>query len=209
MKRFSEKYFSKERNYSYKGYEFVVLPDVFQPYFTLSTKILLNFLGKKKLQNKSLLELGCGTGIISAYTALMGAKVASSDINPEALKNARINAAKHNIDTTIIHSDLFKDIESQIFNFIIINPPYYPKDAQNDKEKAWFCGANFEYFERLFNEIKPYQNEESEVYMILSIDCELEKIQSIGLKNQINMDEVLKIKKWGEWNYIYKLEHQI
>jgi hypothetical protein len=45
--------------------------------------------------------------------------------------------------------------------------------------------------------------------MILSIDCELEKIQSIGLKNQINMDEILKIKKWGEWNYIYKLEHQI
>jgi release factor glutamine methyltransferase len=206
MKRFSEKYFSKERNYSYKGYQFIVLPDVFQPYFTLSTKILLHFLGEKNLKNKSLLELGCGTGIISAFTALKGAHVTSSDINPEAVKNASINAKKNNIETTVILSDLFNDINLQIFDFIIINPPYYPKDAQNDKEMAWFCGENFEYFERLFKEIEPFQNKQSEVYMILSVDCELEKIQSIGLKNQFRMDEVMKIKKWGEWNYIYKIE---
>ncbi|WP_317163861.1 class I SAM-dependent methyltransferase [Flavobacterium phycosphaerae] len=62
-------YYSKPRNYTYDGIQIKIHPDVFPPQLTLSTKILLDFIKESELKNKTFLELGCGSGIISLLAA--------------------------------------------------------------------------------------------------------------------------------------------
>jgi len=208
LRIFIKYYFKKPRKYSYKKIKGVVLPGVFFPQFTMSTKMLMDFITPLNLENKSVLELGCGTGLVSVLAAKKGAKVFSSDINPTAIKNAELNAEKNGVKIVAIQSDLFEEIDSQIFDFIIINPPYYPKNPKNNAEKAWFCGKEFEYFEKLFLELAAYFNKQSQVLMILSEDCELTKIKAIANKNNIAFTQLAENKKWGELTSIFQLQQK-
>jgi release factor glutamine methyltransferase len=198
-------YYFKPRKFCYDNICIQVHPDVFPPHLTLSTKILLDFISEKELKNKSLLELGCGSGIISLLSAKNGAKVTASDINKTALEFLSKNAQKNNLELEIIESDLFQSLTDRTFDYIIINPPYFPKQPKKVKEKAWFCGEHFEYFEALFLSLKNYLTSGNETLMILSEDCELEKIKTIALKNEIVFTLVYEKKVVGEKNYIFKL----
>lgn len=198
-------YFSSPRSYSYKSISGVVLPDVFYPHFTISTKLFMEFLEQKELKGKRFLELGCGTALISVLAAKKGAKVFATDINPKAIENAQLNAEKNGVELETIHSDLFDSVPKQQFDYIIINPPYYPKKPHSEAEKAWYCGENFEYFGQLFSTLDAYTNNSSQVLMILSEDCDLGTIKSIANKNKIEFVEVLKKKRNQELNFIYRL----
>lgn len=203
---FANYYFAKPRKYNYKNLKGIVNPDVFHPQFTISTRLLLDFIDQQDLKEQQVLELGCGTGLISVYAALKGAKVLASDINQSALTNARLNANNNHIKINTVFSDLFQDISSQVFDYIIINPPYYPKHPKNEIEKAWYCGEDFEYFHDLFTTIHPYFNEHSKVIMILSEDCDVQQIQEIAKVNRIVFQLLEKKKKWGEENYLFQLK---
>lgn len=205
LSRFSKIYFSKPRTYNYQSVRGIVNSGVFFPHFTISTRLLLDFLSSKKLSGKTFLELGSGTGIISAFAASKGAVVTASDINPAAVANTIENAKKNGVAVKAIQSDLFDAFSKEPFDYIIINPPYYPKDPTSDAEKAWYCGAEFQYFDKLFSTLSPFVNPNSLVYMILSDDCELDQIQSIAKTFGFKFSEVFKTKKWKEWNFIFRI----
>ncbi len=197
-------YYQKPRKYSYEGIVVDVHPEVFPPHFTLSTKILLEFLKTLEIKNRTLLELGCGTGIIALSAASKGAKVTASDINPVAISCLYTAAQKNNLKLNIIHSDLFDAIEQPQFDFIIINPPYYPKEPKSDKEKAWFCGQNFEYFKKLFLQLSSHVAH-AEIIMILSEDCNFEKIKSLAIENKMMLKKRFEKKVFFERNVIYSI----
>lgn len=205
LQLFVKHYFKKSRPYSYKGLKFKVFPTVFFPHFTMSTKMLIDFLEQKNLNGKSLLELGCGTGMISVFSAKNGARVMATDINPTAIENVKFNAERNETKVEAIESNLFDKITDQKFDYIIINPPYYPKAPSNIAENAWYCGEEFEYFKKLFPSLNTYFDENSTVLMILSEDCELSKIQEIAAENALLFSIETKKKKWGEWTYIYSI----
>jgi len=198
-------YFSKPRKYTFEGIEAIVNPDVFPPHLTISTKILLNYLKTIKLKDKTLLELGCGSGIISLLAARQGANVTASDINPSALDGLKASSLKNNLNITILYSDLFENLTDTCFDYIIINPPYYPKKASNIKEQAWFCGENFEYFEKLFLQLPNYIKPDNQILMILSEDCNIEHIQSIAYKQKLFMDSIVQKTVMKEKNFIFKI----
>lgn len=202
---FAKYYFRKPRPFSYIGIKGTVLPSVFYPIFTISTKLLMDFIDEHELKDKRFLELGCGTGMISTLAAKKGALVTATDINPAAIENVELNAVKNGVTLQSILSDLFEGISQQVFDYIIINPPYYPKEPLNKAEEAWYCGANFEHFEKLFYQLGSYFDETSQVYMILSEDCELEKIKSIAAEKKIDFEKVLQTIKQGEENYIFRI----
>ena len=180
-------------------------PDVFPPQLTFSTKILLDFVNNLDLDNKTFLELGCGSGIISLLASKKNARVTASDINQTALNFLQKNAATNNLKVETIYSELFQDLVNLTFDFIIINPPYYPKKPKNIKEKAWFCGESFEYFENLFAQLPKSLAPETNCFLILSQDCEIEKIKAIALKNAIAFELVLERKELVETNYIFRI----
>ena len=206
LRVFASYYFSKPRKYNYKHLKGIVNTGVFHPQFTISTKLLLDFIDLQNLKDQQLLELGCGTGLISTYAAMKGAKVMATDINPFAIENAKLNAENNKVEIITIHSNLFQNIPQQVFDYIIINPPYYPKAPKNEIEQAWYCGENFEYFQHLFKTIHSYFDAHSKVVMILSEDCDLEHIQQLAESHQMVFELLEKKRKWGEENYLFQLK---
>lgn len=206
LQRYSRWYFSKPRKYHFLTVKGVILPGVFHPQFTISTKLLMQYISAFKLTNKSVLELGCGSGLIGILAAQSGASVTATDINPKAIENTLLNAKSNAVEIQVIESDLLDNVSQQQFDYILINPPYYQKKAQTLEEKAWFCGENFEYFERLFSQLKNYFGPSSFVIMILSEDCELKSIQQIAQKNKIEFELQREKKVWGEKNYVFRLK---
>lgn len=201
-------YLSRTRWYRYDGLSIKVAPSVFHPGLLFSTKILSSFVLKLDLIDKHLLELGAGSGLISALASRAGAKVLSTDINLEALASIRASKEKNGLDLKVLESDLFDQIPTQIFDYIIINPPYFPKDASNPREQAFFCGANFEYFHKLYKQLPAYINEKSTVYMILSDDCDVKYISSLAEKAGFVWKEVYQEVIWGETNFIFSIKKQ-
>ena len=199
-----KKLFSKPRKYVYENIEVIVLPKVFPPHFTLSTKILLNYIKPIDLKGKTVLELGCGSGIISLFASSKGAKVTATDINEIALNALGKASKRNNLKVSIIYSDLFSNIQKSYFDYIIINPPYYPRTANNIKEKAWFCGENFEYFEKLFQELS--QRQDKNILMVLSEDCNINKIKEIASIYTLYLDCILKKKIIIEENFIFRIK---
>ncbi len=198
-------YYRKPRKYKYQDIEVLVHPDVFPPHLTLSTKILLDFIVELELQYKTFLELGCGSGIISLLASKKGATVTSTDINETALEFLEKASFQNDLKINIKKSNLFENIEGESFEFIVINPPYYPKKPKNVKEKAWFCGEDFEYFKNLFQQLPNYISTDNYVYMILSEDCEINTITTIASKNQLILTPVFKTTKMGEKNTIFQI----
>ena len=107
------------------------------------------------------------------------------------------------IPLRVVHSDLFENLSDQRFDYIIINPPYYPKSPRNDKERAWFCGENFEYFENLFAQLPAYLAENT--WMILSEDCEIDHIQKLAVHNGLSFQLIFEKQVYMEKNYIFKI----
>lgn len=196
----------KPKVFTYENISVLVHKEVFPPHLTFSTTILLEFIKSLNLTNKSVLELGCGCGIISLYSAKMGATVTASDINTVALEYLKRATVENNIDVLILESNLFDNISKEHFDFIFINPPYYAKEPVSIKERAWFCGADFEYFEALFPKLYERLFHNTNCYMILSEDCKIETIKAIALKYKIFFIEVHSVINAIEVNFIFKLE---
>jgi ribosomal protein L3 glutamine methyltransferase len=102
-----------------------------------------------------ILDLCCGSGCIGLATALSleGARVSLSDIDPEALEVADMNAVNLGLDeqVSLIESNLFRNIlPKQQFSLIVSNPPYVgedemqslPEEFLHEPEHALACDNN-------------------------------------------------------------------
>jgi release factor glutamine methyltransferase len=201
-----EKYLSKTRVYKYEDIQLTIPPAVFHPGFFFTTKVLLNYIRQLPLKGKSFLEPGCGSGLISIYAAKRQARVTSTDINATAIEFLKTNAQHNGVDLTIIESDLFQHIPEQRFDIIAINPPFYKRQPQTEKDYAWFCGENGEYFSALFKGLNNYIHPGSEVIMVLFDGCDIEMIENIAAGNGFNLQRVQTRKNFLEKDFIYKIE---
>jgi len=204
--RLYKAYLGRTRWFTYESLSIKVAPSVFHPGLLFSTKILAKFALNLEQKGTKVLELGAGSGLISALMAREGFLVTASDINPIAVRSILETKAVNGLEIEVIESNLLEQIPLTTFQFILINPPYFPQVPTNDREKAFFCGANFEYFHRLFETIGQYMVVQSAIYMILSDDCAIEKIQEISHKNQFQWRLVHEEKVWGETNFIYEIK---
>jgi release factor glutamine methyltransferase len=205
LSKWYEKNNGQPQTYKNKGIKMTILPEVFHPGYFLSTNILLDFISSKELKNKSVLELGAGSGFISFYLAKnCGSKVTASDINLNAIEGLKLNRDKLQLPIEVVTSNLFENIDLDSIDLILINPPYYPKAVTNNRETAFYCGEDFDYFKRLFEGLKKV-NRDSKAYMILSEDCQLQEITRLANENTLNLTEVHRKRKTREWNIIFEI----
>lgn len=200
------KYLAKPRPFDYQGLNVIVSPGVFYPRFTISTRMMLDFLNERDLNGKKVLEIGAGCGIISLLAARKGADVTATDINPLAIIDTRENAKRNNLKLHIIESDLLDKVTDEDFDYIIITPPYYPKNPSNLSEMAWYCGENFEFYQKLFSQLKGRFNNDCLVLMILSQDCRMDRIVEILEQENLYPSFMSMARRFGEWNYIYSIK---
>ncbi len=89
-----------------------------------------------KLPKGSLLELGCGTGLISIfYERCFKSKVVGVDVNKRAVSNARENSFLNNSKASFYFSDLFSRI-NESFDYVVFNPPYLGGDELRKRKES-------------------------------------------------------------------------
>lgn len=189
-----ELYLNRNLTWRYKGLDMFIKKGVFHPAFFGSTKVFADFLERQELNGKSLLEVGCGSGILSLLSAKWGANVTALDINPDAVETTRLNAESNGLPVDLLQSDIFQNLPHRPFDIIINNPPYFPAEAQNDAEHAWYCGPDFGFFQRFFIGLKDFTQPQTRVWMILSDECKLDRIAEIAGKQGLELKEIHKAK---------------
>lgn len=202
-------YLSFPVGYNYDGFKLKILPGVFHPGFFFSTKFLYSYLNKILLEEKKVLEIGCGSGLLSLLAARKGAKVTAIDKNELAVKNTMLNF-EYNFKTTnkaaIIQSDLFSNLSDQSFDIILINPPYFFKPVTAAENLAWNAGNKGEYFEALFSKLFNFVAPTGQVLMVLADNCDIPRIKNIAERNKICFKLVDEKKIKWETNYIFQLQ---
>lgn len=119
-------------NIRYKNISLNIIENVYEPSedsFLLADVALSEIKGSELI-----LEVGCGSGIISAVIkANTKASVIGIDINPYAAKCTRENGVE------VIRGDLLSCIKGR-FDLIIFNPPYLPT-KEHEREYGWLNAA--------------------------------------------------------------------
>jgi len=128
---FCIKKIKKRQKIKLLGVELYICPGVFAPLWTDSI-ILAKAVKKEVKKGDFVLDLGTGTGIQAIFAAKKGARIIATDINPKALKCAKLNINYHNLKNriSVLKSDLFSKVKSK-FDVIIYNPPlrwFKPRD---------------------------------------------------------------------------------
>ena len=87
-----------------------------------TTRLMMRHLQRLDIHGKTVLDMGCGTGILAILAAKMGAsKVIGIDIDPWSIENARENSTRNKVlDVAITQGDVHQ-IPATIFDVILAN----------------------------------------------------------------------------------------
>ena len=175
------------------GRQFLVYPTVFNPKSYFSGKIFARFVAGMDLKGKSVLDMGCGSGIIGIFASLGGAEVTAADINPEAVKCTIENAKRNGVADKIkvYESNLFENPGTEKFHLIFFNPHYYPKEPKNNFELGFNAGKDYRVLREFARQSKSRLKQNGAVYLIVSSDINFpfEKVGQAGIdavKNTFN-----------------------
>ena len=194
----------KQQTVNIDGISFEVFPEVFHPLHFGSSQIFYNYLKHLQLENLHVLDMGAGSGILSFLSSRKGAEVVASDINPSAIEGLKLNAAHLGMNMAVIQSDLFSSIPVQVFDKIIVNPPYYRGKAESDWQHAFYAGQDLEYFDRLFAEARSYLKPSGVILMILSRDLDTSTIVGKATSHAFRHQVVESKRVYWEWFDIYR-----
>ncbi len=112
---------------NYRNKNVQILPNVYEP--AEDSFLLVDALLEIIEDKNSLLEVGCGSGIVSVFAKDHYPNVVATDINPYAAHCARLNG----ID--VIRTDLLAGINGT-FDIVVFNPPYLPT-SEDEHVGGW------------------------------------------------------------------------
>ena len=102
--------------------------------------LLWDALGRGDIRGRTVLDLGCGTGILAIGAALLGAStVLGVDMDPEALAVARRNADTLGTEVNWLQSEI-PPAEPLSAETVVMNPPFGAQRKHADRpflECAW------------------------------------------------------------------------
>lgn len=160
------------------GLRLTVPPTVFHPKVFLTSRFFADYVQSLDLSNKSVVEVGTGSGILALSAAKAGAaRVLALDINPAAAAAAQSNAADNGFADTVtaLESDLFAAVPpDDRFDVIISSPPSFAGEPLNVADRAWHAGANYCTIAPLFAQARARLKPGGRMYLLLSSDSDLE-----------------------------------
>ena len=133
------------------GVPLLMLPGVFNGVLLRTGAFLARILTALPLAasgDVSVLDLGTGSGLGAVFAARRGFRVVGVDINPEAVRCARINVLLNQVEdrVEIRPGDLFAPVAGERFDFVLFNPPFYRGIPRNNLDYAWRGVDTFERF---------------------------------------------------------------
>ena len=140
------------------GKELLVFPEVMSPKYDWAGTFGVETL--PDVHGKTVLELGCGSGIIALFAALRGARsVDAVDINPHALENTAENFRRHDIENArVLYSDLFSATPGR-YDVVIFNLPYHG-NAPRDILEYGVADEHYAMMKRFIAELPDHMNDD-------------------------------------------------
>jgi HemK-related putative methylase len=130
-----------------------VLPEVFNPVVFRTGRFFAEFLCSEFLDHAgaerlSVLDLGTGSGVLAVMCAAHDNDVVATDLNPEAVKCAKLNASRNNYDDRIQVrlGDLFEPVVDECFDLILWNPPFFDGEPNDRFDMSWRSADAIERF---------------------------------------------------------------
>lgn len=199
------RYLRKDRAFRFEGLDLIIGKSVFHPAFFGSTKSFIEFLKRQPLAGFDLLEMGCGSGLLSLVAARQGAQVTAVDINPAAVECTKANASRNGIEVRVEQSDVFDNLPVRAFDRIVVNPPFYKGKPANDAAFAWYCGEEFDFFHKFFGGLPGYAHAGSRTWMILSEVCDLAGICRIAGFHNCSLHPQYRSRKLFEQFTVFEI----
>lgn len=189
-------------------FKFTVPPTIFNPKEYISSEIFVDFIDSMdSLEGKHVLDMGCGSGVVSVFAASKGAKCFAVDINPMGAKAAMQNALRNGLSGNVeaLESNLFQKVDTaKKFDIMFFNPPYFKGIPRSNFEQAFKGGEDYEVIRAFINESKSYLNPGGEIYFITSSDMEINLLEEIFRAEGFEFILLKKIEKLLETFYITK-----
>jgi len=108
----------------------------------LAAKLLYFAFMKGDIDQKKVVDLGCGTGILAIGSALLGGITTGVDVDNQALEVARVNAREFGVNITWVNSSV--DHFQGNFDTVIMNPPFGAQRKGVDRpflKRAFMVGS--------------------------------------------------------------------
>jgi release factor glutamine methyltransferase len=190
------------------GLELDVPPTVFHPKIFLTSSFFAQFLQSLDLSGKSVVEVGCGSGILSLSAAKAGARsVLALDINPAAVEAAKANAVKNSLpQVTSLHSNLFSALPlTSEFDVIISSPPSFSGEPRDDADRAWHAGPGYRDILALFDQAAQRLKSDGKMYLLISSDTNGRLIDGLIKSAGLACREVARRSLWVEAFHLFEL----
>ncbi len=163
------------------GVPLILLPEVFNPVLFRTGEFLVRALERaphpemRRDRVPLALDLGCGSGVGAVFAARRGMQVIASDLNPEAVRNTRLNALLNHFEDKIDVrlGDLFESVREIHFELVLFNPPFYRGRTQSRLDMAWRGDG---IFERFAAELKDHLTPSGRALIVLSTDGDTESL---------------------------------
>lgn len=122
------------------GTPIMIVPGVFNPKLLRTGAFFATQLTRNPISTTaSVLDMGTGSGICAVFAARHAQRVVAVDINPSAVRCARINALLNDLEGKIEvrEGDLFDPIRTERFDVVLFNPPFLRGAPGNELDRAW------------------------------------------------------------------------
>ncbi len=126
------------------GVPLLVLPEVLNPVVFRSGAWFARLVARQGFAapprtGARALDMGTGSGACALFAARRGWRVTAVDLNPEAVRCARINALWNSLDgaVDVRQGDLFAPIAGERFDLVLFNPPFFRGTPHGLFDLAW------------------------------------------------------------------------
>jgi HemK-related putative methylase len=122
------------------GRPLIVLPGVMNPALFRTGPFLARELRRRVLPAGAVvLDMGTGSGLLAITAAERAGQVTAVDINPEAVRCARVNTLLNRVEgrVTVRQGDLFAPVTGERFDLILFNPPFFSGEPDGLFDQAW------------------------------------------------------------------------
>ena len=122
------------------GRPFLVLPHVFNPALFGTGRWLAESLEQVPIApDSTVLDVGTGSGVTAILAAPLAKRVVAIDVNPAAVRCARINALLNRVEdrVEVLEGDLFEPVRGRRFDVVLFNPPFYRGEPRDALDRAW------------------------------------------------------------------------